>query len=275
VKDGELIDLALPGKKIHVRARAVDHTVPCLAYVTLTSDARTAVLQLVRRYFFSEVRKRLLPSLAGKSGKELGELRRAGQPIEEEVDVPQLIYFGDTSIDGVTALEEELVKFPVVIVESSFLYTEHRGAGLDAKKHIAWPELEPLVKRCVPWHLYSAALLTRHLKGTQKSLSSSFTLACATPPRSCDSFSRTCPSPMSYHGSEPQVTHKVHFPCLDRGCTLRNVLLHSWLHGTLSCAACAFALKVELRSQLTLPLCVWRLIGEVSIRIEYFLRGLS
>ena len=56
VKDKEQMELALPGKKLRVIARSVDHTVPCLTY------------------FFSEIRKRLLPSLEGKSGKEIGSI---------------------------------------------------------------------------------------------------------------------------------------------------------------------------------------------------------
>ena len=64
--------------------------------------------------------------------------------------MPHVVYFGDTSIDGLLALEEAIVGFPTVIVESTFLYNEHRGSGADAKKHIAWPELEPVVKRCAP-----------------------------------------------------------------------------------------------------------------------------
>lgn len=124
--------MPLAGKRLRIIARSVDHTVPCLTY------------------FCSELRKRLLPSLQGKSGKELGELRKAGKPIDEEVPVPQVIYFGDTSIDGLLALEAEIVGYPTVIIESTFLYSEHRGSGADAKKHIAWPELEPVVKRCVP-----------------------------------------------------------------------------------------------------------------------------
>jgi ribonuclease BN (tRNA processing enzyme) len=73
-------------------------------------------------------------------------MRKNGENINEDVEVPLFVYMGDTSIQGVKDNLEELARYPTIIIECTFLSEDHRGSGLDAKKHIAWQELFPVIQ---------------------------------------------------------------------------------------------------------------------------------
>jgi len=71
-------------------------------------------------YTVWERRQRLLAEFRGRTGQELGELRRAGVQIEESYEVPLLSFTGDTRVE-VLERTPELTRSEMLIVEASFL----------------------------------------------------------------------------------------------------------------------------------------------------------
>jgi ribonuclease Z len=139
------------GRIFNVTAIAMDHNVPSLGYT------------------FSEVRTRLNTKFSGLDGKQLASLRKQGVEISEQYETPMFVFMGDTSIHGLLDHENTINKFPVVVVECTFLQKEHRGEGKDAKKHICWEELLPVIQRTendVTWILihFSMRYNTEELK---------------------------------------------------------------------------------------------------------------
>lgn len=90
-------------------------------------------------YMFYEKRGKLKEEFQGKSGKEIGELRKQGIEVSEEVKIPKFVFLGDTTwrvFDSV-----ELFEFPVVIVECTFLFKEHESAA-EPSGHMNWSKIK-------------------------------------------------------------------------------------------------------------------------------------
>jgi ribonuclease BN (tRNA processing enzyme) len=128
VNPDDIINFDAAGRKFVAKALKMDHTVPTLGYT------------------FDELRTRLRQDLVGKSGKEIAKLRKEGENVSENYQIPMFVYMGDTSIQAVHDHLDELAKYSTIIIECTFLNEEHRGSGLDAKKHIAWQELWPVIE---------------------------------------------------------------------------------------------------------------------------------
>jgi ribonuclease Z len=135
---GEELDL---GKRRRVRAFETFHRVPSQGYTVW------------------ERRHRLRPEFRGLDGARLGELRRAGQEIDEAHDVPVLCFSGDTRVE---ALERnpELQQAETLLLEATFL--DDRVSVEDARQmgHIHLDELiarsELLAAREIVLHHFSA-----------------------------------------------------------------------------------------------------------------------
>ncbi|MES1916778.1 MAG: hypothetical protein MHM6MM_008564, partial [Cercozoa sp. M6MM] len=100
-------------------------------------------------YGFSERRKKLKAEYAHLSGPEIAELRLSGTVVQDDVDIPLFLYTGDSSIEILTADEEQqqrILSYPVVITECTFLEDELLDWAQDAG-HICWCELAPFVKQ--------------------------------------------------------------------------------------------------------------------------------
>ncbi|KAL0482622.1 ribonuclease Z [Acrasis kona] len=128
VAGSEQVNFESGGRKLTAKALQMDHTVPTLGFA------------------FSEIRTRLRSDLVGKNGREIALLRKNGEDVNETYESPLFVYMGDTSIKGIHDNITQLEKHTTIIVECTFLSEDHRGTGQDAKKHIAWQELEPIIE---------------------------------------------------------------------------------------------------------------------------------
>ncbi len=135
---GEELDL---GKKRRVRAFETFHRVPSQGYTVW------------------ERRQRLRPEFRNLDGARLGELRRAGQEIDEGYDVPLLCFSGDTRVE-VLERTPEFQKAETLLLEATFL--DDRVSVEDARQmgHIHLDELiarpELLAAKDIVLHHFSA-----------------------------------------------------------------------------------------------------------------------
>ena len=135
---GEELDL---GKRRRVRAFETFHRVPSQGYTVW------------------ERRRRLRPEFRDLPGARLGELRRAGQEIDEAHDVPVLCFSGDTRVE-VLERNPELQQAETLVLEATFL--DDRVSVEDAREmgHIHLDELiarpELLAAKDIVLHHFSA-----------------------------------------------------------------------------------------------------------------------
>jgi len=122
---GDTIQVQKGGKDWEIQVVACDHSVDCVGYA------------------FREKKKALKAEYQGMAGRELGQLRKQGVEIQEETFIPRFLFMGDTT-PKVYQDQPELLKFPVVITECSFILDEHRESARRTK-HTHWIDLEPYV----------------------------------------------------------------------------------------------------------------------------------
>jgi len=90
-------------------------------------------------------KKKLKEEYKGLKGKELGEIRAKGIDLDEVHLHHSFCYLGDTHI-SIFEKNPEILKFPVVIVECTFLSDDADIiARCDRDGHIYWKALEPIV----------------------------------------------------------------------------------------------------------------------------------
>jgi len=135
---GEELDL---GKRRRVRAFETFHRVPSQGYTVW------------------ERRHRLRPELRNLDGARLGELRRAGQEIDESHDVPLLCFTGDTRAE-VLERTPELQQAETLLLEATFLDDRVSLEDARAMGHIHLDELiarpELLAAKDIVLHHFSA-----------------------------------------------------------------------------------------------------------------------
>lgn len=98
-------------------------------------------------YTLIEVRRKLKPELAGKSGLELVTLKRSGAEIEDTVEVPLVTYSGDTTAGRFIELDF-VRESRVVLLECTFFEKDHVGRAW-AGHHIHATDL-PRVMEAIP-----------------------------------------------------------------------------------------------------------------------------
>lgn len=94
-------------------------------------------------YCFSQVKSKLKDEYIGIPGRQIAEMRKGGIEVTKEVIVPSFAFICDTSI-SVLDRYPSIVRYPIVIIECTFLYPEERENAV-ATKHIHWEELKPYV----------------------------------------------------------------------------------------------------------------------------------
>lgn len=114
------------GRSMEVDVIGCDHSVPCVGYL------------------FHEVRQKLKPAFEGRSGAELGALRREGVVFTERVRTPVFAFLGDTTPE-VYAWHPELLTAPVIVGECTFLHPEHRETAW-ARKHTHFEDLRVVIE---------------------------------------------------------------------------------------------------------------------------------
>lgn len=104
--------VARPGDEIRLRRDlvlrpfAVNHRVPALGYAVI------------------DVRHKLRPEFAGKTGPELVALKKSGVAIEYRLDVPLVAYCGDTAAGGFLDLDD-VRNARVLLLECTFFDADH------------------------------------------------------------------------------------------------------------------------------------------------------
>jgi ribonuclease Z len=135
---GEELDL---GKRRRLRAFETFHRVPSQGYTVW------------------ERRHRLRPEFRNLDGARLGELRRAGQEIDEPHDVPILCFSGDTRVE-VLERNPELLEAETLLLETTFLDERVSVEGAREMGHIHLDEViaraELLSARDIVLHHFSA-----------------------------------------------------------------------------------------------------------------------
>lgn len=123
VHEDTRIEVKIRNIKYIVEVIKCYHTVPCVGYG------------------FIEVRKRLKEEYKGKSQEELTILRKSGTDIQEEVEVPEFCYLGDTTEQVFE--NPVLKKYKTIMVECTFL-TDDMLEKAKHKKHMHIRNLEPI-----------------------------------------------------------------------------------------------------------------------------------
>lgn len=93
-------------------------------------------------YGFSSISQKLKNEYRGLSGKEIGNLRKRGVEITADVEVPQIVFFGDTNIKALT-LHQEWKRYPVIIIECTIY--EDNPVKDKLEEHIAWFQMEKII----------------------------------------------------------------------------------------------------------------------------------
>jgi ribonuclease Z len=127
VDGGDTINFGPKGNTSLYRVTVVKciHQVPCVGYC------------------FDQKLSKLKDEYKGTSGRDLGELRKKGIQVSEEIFKPLFVYLGDTHY---TVFEQnpELFNYPVIIVECTFIDSETLDRA-NREGHIHWSQLEPIV----------------------------------------------------------------------------------------------------------------------------------
>lgn len=134
---GDSIEITRKKTRFQVKTLNCDHNTPCLGYA------------------FSEIRKRLIPTLEAQKqemlsrgakaefGKLMAEIRKSGQEMEEEYSFPLFVFMGDTHA-GIYAEQDWLWDYPAIITECTYFEEEHLDKA-DARRHTHWEHLRPHV----------------------------------------------------------------------------------------------------------------------------------
>jgi len=98
-----------------------------------------------RAYLFNQVRQKLKTEYRSLPGKDIAKLRteKGDAVMYEQQIMPMFAYLGDTLIDIFTT-SPEILDYPVVITECTFLDPEHAQLALNAM-HICWTGIEPII----------------------------------------------------------------------------------------------------------------------------------
>jgi len=96
-------------------------------------------------FAFSLIKTKLKSEFHGKKGKELKQLKMDGVNISEEILKKEFAFICDTSIH-VFEMYPEIIEYPVIIVECTFLKDDEIQNAIDTK-HIHWSQLEPIVAK--------------------------------------------------------------------------------------------------------------------------------
>lgn len=125
VINGQKIEVSIRNHRWLVEIIECNHSVPTVGYG------------------FSEIRKKLKPEYENLSGKEIGDLRRAGVEVSADVEFPMFCYLGDTTAKVFD--NGNIWKYPTVFVECTYISDEHEELIMK-NKHMHWKNLEPVVK---------------------------------------------------------------------------------------------------------------------------------
>jgi ribonuclease Z len=98
-------------------------------------------------YGLISIREKLKPELLGIPGQELVEMKKRGEEIQYRVEVPTVVYLGDTTA-GTVFDEPDVQNAEILITECTFYDADHR-AKAKAGRHLhveQFAQIEPKLK---------------------------------------------------------------------------------------------------------------------------------
>ncbi len=101
----------------------------------------------------SKVKQKLKAEFAGLRGDAIGKLRQEGVAVTEELEEKLFVFCGDTT-PKCFEISPDLLTYPIVIVECSFLFEEDAKKAADSK-HTLWKDL----KVCWCFFLFRSTIL--------------------------------------------------------------------------------------------------------------------
>jgi ribonuclease BN (tRNA processing enzyme) len=114
--------ITIPGLyKLNVEILNCYHRTPCIGYGFITVSNK-----LKEKY------KKL-------NSKEIRDLRLSGTEITEQKNIPQLAFYGDTTIKALSD-HDTWKKYPIIVIECTIYYKKENDRRLDS--HISWTQIE-------------------------------------------------------------------------------------------------------------------------------------
>jgi len=110
------------GKDLYIHALPTIHRVPSVGYV------------------LTEIRRKLKKEYIGLPGKEIGQLKKDGVKITDDVEVPLFAYTGDTTIEGLLQ-HPMFLEAEVLITECTYIDDEIDEKTCKERGHIHLKEL--------------------------------------------------------------------------------------------------------------------------------------
>jgi ribonuclease Z len=96
-------------------------------------------------YGLISIREKLKPELLGLPGPELVEMKKAGKEIQYRVEVPMVVYLGDTTT-GAVFDEPDVQNAEILITECTFYDADHR-AKAKAGRHLHVDQFAEIVPK--------------------------------------------------------------------------------------------------------------------------------
>lgn len=115
----------IQSKDIEIESYTMDHSVESIGFGV------------------SEIRQKLKKEFIDKSQDELNDIRKIYK-ITEEKEFPMFFFCGDTGHSILNSLPFD--KFPLIIIESTFLFPEHLSEARE-KKHLHITDLDPYFEK--------------------------------------------------------------------------------------------------------------------------------
>ena len=94
-------------------------------------------------YGISETKKKLKEEYISLAGKDIGQLRKSGVEVTNNITTKKLAYVCDTSIK-VFELNPTLLTYPVIFIECTFFMPDELE-NAQQTRHIHWEQLKPIV----------------------------------------------------------------------------------------------------------------------------------
>ncbi len=96
-------------------------------------------------YGLISIREKLKPELAGIPGPELVEMKKRGEQIQYRVEVPQVVYLGDTTA-GAVFDEPDVQNAEILITECTFYESDHKAKS-KAGRHMHVDQFAEIVPK--------------------------------------------------------------------------------------------------------------------------------
>jgi len=125
VSPGDYLEMTLKNKNYTIEIIKCHHSVPCVGYGII------------------EKRQKLKDEYKTLTGKEIGELRKKGKNLYNQVEYPYLCYLGDTSKE--IFKESSIKKYQTIMIECTFIYDDDLGQA-DKTFHLHWKYLEEYIR---------------------------------------------------------------------------------------------------------------------------------